>query len=78
MLDQISFICPVTGTRFVDGPYLLYLLWDRIDPNLVVNVENLRAAIDNIKLHVYENNVNSVLTEIKEKYQEILSMDTTC
>ena len=78
VLDRISFICPTTGTRFVDGPCLLYLLWDRIDPSLAVNVENLRAAIENIKLHTYENNVDDMLTDIEEKYQKILAMDATC
>ena len=78
VLDKISFICPTTGTRFVDGPCLLYLLWDRIDPSLAVNVENLRATIENIKLHSYENNVDDMLTDIEEKYQKILAMDATC
>ena len=78
VLDRISFICPATGTRFVDGPCLLYLLWDRIDPSLAVNLENLKAAIENIKLHTYKNNVDDMLTEIEEKYQKILSMDATC
>ena len=78
VLDQINFICLATGTRFVDGPCLLYLLLDRIDPSLVVNVENLRAAIENIKLHTYENDVDDMLTEIEEKYQKILSIDAMC
>ena len=78
VLDQISFICPATDMRFVDRPCLLYLLWDRIDPSLAVNVENLRAAIENIKLHTYENNMDDMLIEIEEKYQKILSIDTTC
>ena len=40
-------------------------------------MENLRAAIENIKLHQYTNNVDDILTEIKEKYQKILFMDAT-
>ena len=78
VLDKISFICPTTGTRFVDGPCLLYLLWNKIDPSLAVNVENLRATIKNIRLDSYENNVDEMLTDIEEKYQKILAMDATC
>ena len=78
MLDQISFICPTTGTRFIDGPCLLYLLWDRIDPSLAVNVENLRADIEGTRLHKFDNNVDLMLTDIEEKYQKILSMNSTC
>ena len=78
LLDQMSFVCPRTGSRHIDGPCLLFLLWDRIDPSLAVNVENLRADIEKIRLHNYENNVDLMLTEIEEKYQKILSMDATC
>ena len=56
----------------------MYLLWDRIDPSLAVNVENLRADIEGTRLHKFDNNVDLMLTDIEEKYQKILSMNSTC
>ena len=41
-------------------------------------MENLRADIEKIRLHSYDNNVDLMLTDIEEKYQKILSMDVTC
>ena len=37
--DETSFTCPVTGSIVVDGPYLLHLVWQKVDPSLTVNIE---------------------------------------
>ena len=75
MLDRISFVCSKTGTQLIDGPCFLYLLWDRIDPSLAVNLENLREEIETIKLRKFDNNMDDMLTAIEEKYHKILAMD---
>ena len=76
--DEISYTCPVTGSIVVDGPSLLHLIWQKVDPSLTVNVETLRAKIESTKLHTYENNVDAMLTEIEDTYQRIRHMDATC
>ena len=40
--DQITFTCPSTGNEKIDGPCLLYLLFDQVDPSLAVSTEALR------------------------------------
>ena len=43
--NLISYTCPNTGAIVVDGPSVLWLLLDRVDPILIVSVETLRAKI---------------------------------
>ena len=76
--DEISYTCPVTGFIVVDGPSLLHLIWQKVDPSLTVNVEMLRAKIGSAKLNGYENNVDTMLTEIEDTYQRIRHMDAMC
>ena len=53
--DKMSFTCPFTGSIVVDGPCLLHLVSQKVDPSLTVNVETLRANIETTKLHRYTN-----------------------
>ena len=76
--DQISFHCPQTGSIIVDGPALLHLLWQKVDPSLTVNVETLRAQIETTKLHKFGNDVDAMLTDIEETFQRIQNMNATC
>ena len=77
-LAEISFIDPVTEATVIDGPCLLWCLWDRVDPSLAVNVENLREDIENSRMHTFGNDVDVLLTFIEEKFQKILDMNKTC
>ena len=76
--DEISFTCPVTCSIVVDGPCLLHLICQKIDPSLTVNVETVRAKIEFTRLHGHENNVDAMLTEIEDTYQRIPHMDAMC
>ena len=75
---EISFTCPVTGSIVVDGPCLLHLMWQKVDPSLAVTVETLRAKIESTKLHGYENNVDVMLADIEDTCQRSRHMDATC
>ena len=77
-LDDISFIDPVTAATIIDGPCFLYLIMDRVDPSLAVNVENLREDIENARMHTFGNDVDVMLTFIEGKYQKILDMNKSC
>ena len=68
---------PVTCSIAVDGPCVLHLIWQKVDSNLTVNVETLRANIETTKLYTYENNVEKILTDIEETYQRICHMDAS-
>ena len=53
-----------TGNKRIDGPFLLKLLFDIIDPNVVVVVKFLCQKLEATKLHPYQNDVNDMLTDI--------------
>ena len=74
-LGEISFIDPVIEATVIDGPCLLWCLWDWVDPSLAVNVENLREDIENARMHTFGNDVDVLLTFIEEKFQKILDMN---
>ena len=42
-----------TGIDLIDGPCLLRLLMDRVDPNIVSGIEVLRAKLESVKLHSF-------------------------
>ena len=58
--------------------YVLHLVWQKVDPSLTVNVEMLCAKIRTTKLHGYENNVDTMLTDIEDTSQHICHMDAMC
>ena len=76
--DGVSFIDPVSGATFYDDPCLLHLLLDRVNPSLAINVENLRDDIEKACLNQFSNNVDDLLTFIKDKYQKIQDMNKIC
>ena len=77
-LNLISFEDPDTGALVVDGPCLLFLIFEKVDPSLAVNVENLRERIESVKLHTFQNNVDELLMFIEENYEKILNMNKSC
>ena len=67
-----------TGIDLIDGPCLVKLLIDRVDPNIVIGIEVLRAKLESVKLHSFGNNVDSVLMDMEENYVKILDNHSTC
>ena len=64
--DVVSFIDPVSGATFYDDPCLLHLLLDQVNSSLAINVEDLKEDIKEARLHQFSNNVDNLLTFIKD------------
>ena len=67
-----------TGIDLIDGPCLLKLLMDRVDPNIVIGIEVLCAKLESVKLHSFGNKVDAMLTDMEENYVKILDNHSTC
>ena len=67
-----------TGINLIDGPCLLKLLMDRVDPNIIIGIEVLCAELESVKLHSFGNNVDGMLTDMEENYVKILVYPCTC
>ncbi len=62
--DQFSFVDAVTGASSFDGPIMLKLALDKMDPSTIVGAEVLRTKLENCCLHSYKNNVEEMCTDI--------------
>ena len=80
MLKMIIFTFEddTTGIDLIDGPFILKLLMDRVDPNIVIGIEVLRAKLESVKLYSFGNNVDAMLTDMEENYVKILDNHSTC
>ena len=67
-----------TGIDLIDGPCLLKLLMDRVDPNIGIGIEVLCAKLESVKLHSFVNNIDAMLTDMEENYVKILYNQSTC
>ena len=67
-----------TGIDLIDGPCLLKLLLDRVDPNIVIGIDVLCAKLESVKLHSFGNNVDAMITDMEENYVKILDNHSTC
>ena len=67
-----------TGIDLIDGPCLLKLLMDRVDPNIVIGIKVLCANFESVKLHSFGNNVDAMLTDMEENCVKILDNHSTC
>ena len=67
-----------TGIDLIDGPCLLKLLMDRVDPNIVIGIEVLCVKLESVKLHSFGNNVDAMLTDMEENYVKILDIHKYC
>ena len=76
--NMFTFQDDTTGNKIIDGPCLLKLLFDRIDPNFVVGVEVLCRKLEATKLHPYQNYVYAMLTDMEESYSNINNNKSTC
>ena len=55
-----------TGVDLINGPCLLKLLIDLVNPNIVIGIEVLRAKPESVKLHSFGNNVDAMITDMEE------------
>ena len=69
--DKFLFIS-AEGVKSFDGPSLLKVVLEEIDPTSSVNIEMHRQSIEGAKLHVYKGNVVEMLKAIEKHYQAIV------
>ena len=75
---MFTFQDDTTVYKIIDGTCLLKLLFDCIGPNVVVGVEVLLQNLEATKLHPCQNDVDAMLTDMKESYSEIINNKSTC
>ena len=76
--NMFNFHDDTTGNERIDGPCLLKLFFDIINPNVVVGVKVLLQKLEATKLHLYQNNVDDILTDMEEYYSKIVNNKITC
>lgn len=70
--DKFTFI-GTDGHKSFDGPTMLKVLLEEIDPTASVNIEMHRQAIEGAKLHDYKNNVVEMVKAIEKHHMAIVS-----
>ena len=74
MLQKSKFTFTTTdGNESHDGPTMLKVLLEEIDPTSSVNIELHRQAIEGSKLHNFKGNVVEMLKDIEKHHQAIVS-----
>ena len=61
-----------TGEEFYDGPTMLQLCIEKVNPTTRVGVSYLKDALRNAKLATYSNNVLDMTDKMQSHYDEIL------
>ena len=62
-----------SGTEKYDGPTMLKVLLEEIDPTSSVNIELHRQAIEKARLHDFKNNVVEMTKSIEKHHLAIVS-----
>ncbi len=60
-----------------DGPTLLKILFELMDPSTEIGTEEFRKTIQNARLSNYKYNVNEALNEVEHSYQKIVLRNET-
>ena len=76
--ELFSFVDSATGIVKFDGPTMLKIVLDTIDPSVVVGVEVHRKRLEDIRLHEFGNDVTKMCSEIERVYQAIVDLGGTC
>ncbi len=69
---KFTFTDAAIGVETYDGPCMLKVLLEEIDPTTSANIELYRQAIEQAKLHSYDNNVTKMIKDIEKDYQAIV------
>ena len=73
MLQESKFLFQdAQGVKSYDGPCLLKVILEDIDPTSSVNIEMHRQSIEGAKLHDFKGNVVEMLKTIEKHYQAIV------
>ena len=76
--NVFNFHDDTTSNERIDVPCLLKLLFDSINSNVVVGFKALLQKLEATKLHLYQNNVDDILTDMEEYYSKIVNNKITC
>ena len=69
---KFTFTHATSGVETYDGPCMLKVLLEEIDPTTSVNIELHRTAIEQAKLHDHDNNVTEMIKDIEKHHQAIV------
>ena len=73
MLQQSKFsFVNADGTKDFDGPTLMKVLLEEIDPSSSINIELHRQSIENAKLQDFKGNISEMLKSMEHHYQVIM------
>ena len=70
---KFTFTDVTAGVETYDGPCMLKVLLEEVDPTTSVNIELHRQAIEQAKLHAYDNSVTEMIKDIEKHHQAIVS-----
>ena len=62
--DKFTFVCKDTGQEKYNGATMLYLVFEKIDPNTVVGLDGILKKLEKAKLSDFGNDVSKMLTAI--------------
>ena len=60
-----------------DGPTMVYLIFNEIQPNTAVGVSGLKDELESINSAKFNHNMKDILDHIQSHYEEILENNTT-
>ena len=63
--DKFSFVDSTTGQVKYDGPTMIYLIYQTIDPNIFVGLDNILKKLERVKLGDYNNDVAAMLKDMQ-------------
>ena len=69
---KFTFTDDTSGVETYDGPAMLKVLLEEIDPTSSVNIEIHRTAIEQARLHNYDNNVTEMIKDIEKHHLAIV------
>ena len=66
------------GNEKLDGPVMLWIVLNRIDPSIIVGVENYRKKLETLRMSEVRNDVNEMCDKIEEYMDQITKLEGTC
>ena len=69
--DKFAYVCATSGEEKYDGPTMLFLVLQKIDPNTVVGLDGILKKLENVKLGDHGNNVDTMLTYMEKLYKNL-------
>ena len=67
--DKFAFQDNATGQLKLDGPTMVFLIFQKIDPNTVVGMDSVLKRMENVKLGDFSNDVDQMLSEMETSYR---------